>query len=245
MSLAERSRTIQRVCFDLEPREDDLAALGSPERWLIYRSMVRKRLFDVVSNALPRSKRTLGAEAFLNQVAQWLAMTGGPESNLFRCVPNDFAAFALPRFKAADPAWLSDLARYEIARWDVKYAPSKHLPTVEFNFDLAPVLTPSLRILELAYPVHQEPSSKLHSPEATWLCVYRDSEHEVVVWKLNALAANLVRAWIPGDQTMTQSVHGVAAEHGIEIGPEFVDKLSDMLADFIERGILLGSRAHP
>jgi hypothetical protein len=243
MSLAERSRTIQRVCFDLEPCEEDLSALGSAERWLIYRSMVRKRLVDVVSNALPRSKHALGTEAFLDHIAQWLAATGGPKTNLFRRVPNDFVDFALPRWDQAAHAWLSDLAQYEIARWDVKYGPSEHPAIVDFDFELAPVLTPSLRVLQLAYPVHEESSSKPQSREETWLCVYRNEQHEVVVWKLNALAASLVRAWIPGDQSMTQSVHRVAAEHGTEIGTDFVAKLSEMLADFIERGILLGSRA--
>ncbi|MBC7174007.1 MAG: hypothetical protein H5U40_16315, partial [Polyangiaceae bacterium] len=60
----ERGRAITRVCFDASPSEQDLALLGSRERWLLYRSMVRGRLVKVVHSALPRSRAAHGEAAF-------------------------------------------------------------------------------------------------------------------------------------------------------------------------------------
>jgi hypothetical protein len=43
---------------------------------------------------------------------------------------------------------------------------------------------------------------------------------------------------------VAETVQRVAADHGVEIGPAFVEKLSTLIADFITKGILLGGRGH-
>jgi hypothetical protein len=60
---------------------------------------------------------------------------------------------------------------------------------------------------------------------------------------LNPLAADLLQAWRRGEDTVAESVQRVAAAHGTEIGPAFIEKLSALMADFITQGILLGGRA--
>ena len=58
-----------------------------------------------------------------------------------------------------------------------------------------------------------------------------------------AESRDLLRAWIPGDRTMTEAVQAVAQARGTAIDARFIDGLSSLLEDFLGRGILLGSRA--
>lgn len=241
--LAERAEAIRRVCFDLEPSTSDLDALGHQERWLVYRGMVRRRLAEVVARAVPRTKTALGAEGFERVFAEWLG-AGGPKTRYFRLVPADFMNFALPIWRDQSPEWLADLGEYELTRWQVRYASSKHEPGGEFAFDRAAVMNPALALLSPRFPVHEPPRpANSYQPADTRLCLYRDKKHEVVTWELNPLAADLVQAWIPGDKTVAETVQEVAAAHDTEIGPAFVEKLSAMIADFIDRGVILGGRA--
>ncbi len=241
--LADYVRAMQRVCFDLEPSEADLAALGSKERWLIYRDLVRDRLVNVVGVALARTKRTVGSEAFGDTIDQWLAK-GGPTTRYFRYVPRELFEFAISRWRDQGPAWLSDLAQYEITAWDVRYAPPNRVPTGEFAFDCLPVVNPAFKVLRLSYPVHQTPTPPSgYEEEPTILGVYRDKNHKPIPWKLNPIAASLFEAWTWADKPVTETVQEVAAAHNTEIGPVFVEKLSTMIADALERGILLGGHA--
>ena len=236
---------MQRVCFDLEPSDTDLAALGSRERWLVYRDLVRSRLVHVVGVALARAKRVAGDEAFSHTVDDWLA-TGGPKTRYFRYVPRELFEFAIPHWRDQEPAWLSDLAEYEITTWDVRYAPPNRIPTAEFAFDRIPVVSPASKVLRLSYPVHQAPTPPSgYEAEPTILCVYRDKNHKPIPWKLNPLAASLFDAWTRADKPVAETVHEVAAAHNTEIGPAFVEKLSTMIADALERGILLGGLSPP
>lgn len=239
--LADHIEAMQRVCFDAEPSETDLATLGSKERWLVYRDLVRHRLRHVVGVALSRTKATLGSSAFDAHVDQWLA-SGGPATRYFRHVPRDFHAGMIQHWRESHPPWLSALAEYEITRWDVRYAPSIRADVEEFAFDRIPVLNPALTVLRLDYPVHHAPTPEDgYLEEETVLCVYRNRDHKPVSWLLNPLAASLVEAWGRGDASVTETVHQVARAHGTEIGPAFVEKLSAMIADFLTRGILLGA----
>jgi hypothetical protein len=59
------------------------------------------------------------------------------------------------------------------------------------------------------------------------------------------MAADLLEAWQRADQTVAESVQQVAAAHNTQIGPDFIEKLSTLIADFIERRILLGGESPP
>ncbi|MEM9730083.1 MAG: putative DNA-binding domain-containing protein [Myxococcota bacterium] len=232
---------MHRVCFGEHPSEEDLDRLGSRERWLVYRNLVRNRLRHVVGAALPRTKEALG-DAFAESVERWF-QEGGPATRYFRQVPREFHAHAAASWKTSAPPWVSSLAEYEIARWNVRYAPSNDDPVDEFAFDRVPLLNPALQVLRLSHAVHETPTPSDGYPEQpTVLCVYRSKDHRPVPWTLNPIAASLVEAWIGGEKTVTESVHEVATAHGAEIGEAFVEKLSTMIADFLTRGVLLGAR---
>ena len=241
--LADQAKAMQRVCFGTEPSESDLELLGSRERWLIYRDLVRNRLNKVIGVALARTKSAIGAEAFDRAVDQWLA-TGSPKTRYLRYVPSELAEFAIPIWQQSQAPWVADLAGYEITAWEVRHAPRNPTPSAEFSFDRKPVLATAVKVLRLAYPVQNRPTPDAgYEPEATILCLYRDKNHRPVHRELNPLAADLLDAWRGADQTVAESVQRVAAAHHSEIGPNFIEKLSVLIADFLQQDILLGGRA--
>lgn len=234
--LADRAEAMQRVCFDPEPSEADLELLGSRERWLVYRNLVRNRLTHVVGTAMGRTRQAIGDRAFQRMIEEWLSC-GGPQTRYLRHVPSELAHLAISVWQSTEPAWIADLARYEIALWEVWHGPPDPISCEPFAFDRRPVLRHSMRILRLDHPVHQTsmPASGYRA-EQTLLCVYRDAGHEPATRKLNPLAADLLESWQRADETVAESVERVAAEHGIAISPIFVEKLSVLIADFILGG---------
>jgi hypothetical protein len=244
VSLSAYQSAARRVCFQREPSAEDLATLGSAERWLIYRSMVRARLIKVVHAALPRTRKALGEPAMERWLDAWLA-DAPPDTRLFREVPERFVAYAEPRLReAADaPDWVADLAEYEITTWRVKYLESEPGEVVEFHFDRAPAVNPTVTLLHLAHPVLRRPTPEEgYAAEETHLCVYRSADNEAVTWRLNPTAAALLEAWGPGDRPLSETVRAVTQARGTTLDQGYLEKLSAMLADFLERGILLGSR---
>lgn len=243
--LVDRAKAMQRVCFGPEPSEADLELLGSRERWLVYRDLVRNRLNHVIGVALARTKSAIGKEAFGRAVDEWLA-AGGPKTRYLRYVPSELAEFAIPIWQQTEAPWVADLAGYEISSWAVRHGPRNPTPPAEFAFDRKPVLATAVKVLRLAYPVQNKPRADTgYEPEPTILCLYRDKYHKAIPRKLNPMAADLLEAWQRADQTVADSVQRIAAAHDAEIGPDFVEKLSTLVADFIERGIILGGRASP
>lgn len=241
--LTDRVKAMHRVCFGAEPSESDLALLGSRERWLIYRDLVRNRLSIVVDATFGRTKRAIGEEAFSRTFDDWLA-GGGPTTRYLRHVPRELADFALPIWEVAEAPYVSDLARYEITTWNVRHAPPDRADAGDFRFDRRPVIGKAVEMLRLDHRVHEPHRLATEcAPERVFLCVYRNASHGAQSYELNALAADLLAAWKRGDQTVAESVQRTAAVHGTEVGPAFVEKLSAMIADFIERGIIIGGDA--
>lgn len=241
--LGETAKAMQRVCFESEPSEADLALLGSRERWLVYRDLVRTRLIGVIEAALPRTKAAIGKDALARIVDEWLG-TGGPTTRFFRHVPNELADFAIPIWRDTAVEWVPDLASYEITRWTVRHAPSDPIPDVELSFERRPLVGAAVAVLRLDHPVHVAPTPEAgYGHEPLILCVSRNTTHRAVSQKLNPLAADLLEAWQRGEETVAEAVERVAAEHDIQIGAAFVEKLSALIADFIDDGIIVGGRA--
>jgi hypothetical protein len=234
--LADRAKAMQRLCFDPEPSQTDLELLGSAEHWLVYRELVRNRLVHVIGVALRRTRDAVGGKAFGRIVDEWLS-GGGPRTRYLRHVPGELADLAIPVWKATEPPWVADLARYEIACWEARQAPPGADSNEQLAFDRRPVVRPAMTVLRLDHPVHQTPTpASGYDFEPTVLCVYRDASHEPATRKLNALAADLLESWQRADETVAESVERIAAEHDTPIGPAFVEKLSALIADFLVGG---------
>jgi len=244
VSLAEYQSAARRVCFDREPSAEDLATLGSAERWLVYRSMVRARLVKVVHSALPRTREALGDDGLRPFVDVWLA-EAPPDTRYFREVPERFAAHAKPRMREAlaGRPWIADLVTYEIAAWRARYVDAEAPEVVDFHFDLRPAVDPTVALLRLEHPVDRRPTpAEGYAPEAAHLAVFRSADNQARTLRLNPMAFDLLERWMPGNCPLSTSVREVAEARSAVLDPAFVEKLSGMLADFLERGLLLGSR---
>jgi len=243
--LVDHAKAMQRVCFGSEPSDADLRLLGSRERWFVYRDLVRNRLNVVIGVALARTKSAIGKDAFSRAVDEWFC-TGGPRTRYLRYVPSELAEFAIPIWQRTEAPWVADLAGYEISSWEVRHGPRNPMPSAEFAFDRKPVVATAVKVLRLGYPVQNKPTPEAgYEPEPTLLCLYRDKNHKAIPRKLNPLAADLLEAWQHTDQTVAESVQQIAAARNTEIGPAFIEKLSTLITDFLDRRILLGGHSPP
>jgi hypothetical protein len=240
--MRERAEAMTRVCFAAEPSERDLELLGARDRWLLYRSMVRVRLAKVVRSSIPRAREALGEEALKALIDAWLA-DAPPRTRYFWQVPLAFGAFVEGRLPES-PASLADLLRYELARWRATHVETPAPPAVvDFAFDRAPALAPSLVLHTFAHPVHLVGSAEREGSKPTRLAIFRDREHRADAVALNPTASALVEDWLAGERTMAEGVRAVTEARGLKVDQGFIEKLGALIADFLERGLLLGSRA--
>ena len=231
--LADHAKAMQRVCFGAEPSEADLELLGSRERWLVYRDLVRNRLNHVIRVALARTRDAIGEDTFARAVDEWFS-AGSPKTRYLRHIPGELAEFAIPIWQRTEAPWVADLAGYEITTWDVRHAPADPCPRASSPSTAGQSSRPRSEVLRLAYPVQTKPTPGAgYEPDPTILCLYRDRDHRPIPRKLNPLAADLLEAWRRADQTVAESVQRVAAAHHTQIGPEFIEKLSTLIADLM------------
>jgi hypothetical protein len=240
MALIDLERALVAVCFSAEPPAEALAALGGEAAWLVYREMVRDRIWRELRVALPRTCALLPAP-LLERAFAWHLEHEPPRTRFFRELVPSFVHSALPLWDAEPvPRAVGDLARYELALWDVadlEAVPPE--PVNEFAFDRVPVLSRALRCLPVQHAVHT-PGLE---PGEYFLCVQRAADGERPrTWTLTQATYALLQRLSREDEPVTESVKRAAAEQGGRVDAGYVDALCTTLAQFLELGILLGSR---
>lgn len=235
MNLSEYEAAATRVAFDRKPSEADLTLLGDHERWLIYRGLVRSRFFKVVKSALPRFAAVVDVDPL---VISWLA-DAPPTARLFRLLPEQF--FASVDWTAF-PAWQRELAILEISGWIARYDNTPFPETTDFTFQGVPAMNPTAMVLRFEYPVYQVDQTE-YARKPSNLCVYRNVQGKAMMWSLNDMSAALFMRFSRGDADVTTCVKEVCEARGAAIDERFLEKLGEIIAGALERGILLGSRA--
>lgn len=246
MALIDLQRSVVEVCFGLEPRAEQLAALGNERIFRIYRDAIRKRLRAELGVAFKRTFATAGEAAVERAFAHFLD-DSPPRTRFFHAVVGSFAQSAVPFFEREPglPSHVADLCAYEAALWAVADLPdSLSEQVLEFGFDKQAVLAPALRLLALRHAVHVTPEPELgYAPGAYYLCVHRRPEEKRArPWTLNAVSFELMQRFVTDGTTVAEAVQQVAALRGIAVDQNFLDGLCTVLADFIERGVILGGR---
>ncbi len=246
MSVVDIERAVVRVCFAPDAPEDDLLLLGDARVWRIYRDMVRKRLREECRRGLRRTLRAAGSEAFERAFVAHLA-DEQPRTRLFREIVTSFARSAAPRFRADAtlPAYVADLCEWEAALWEVSDLDDRVEPAPgEFAFDKVAVIAPATRLLALGHAVHEKPSGEGGFPaREVYLCVHRRAdERRASTWTLTPVMYAVMLRLAHGGDTVSDAIKHVALERGIAVDQCFLDGLCTVLADFLERGLLLGSR---
>lgn len=241
MALIDLERAMLSLCFRAQPAPDELAQLGDVAGFQVYRELVRERLLHELRGALPRSCAAVPLQT-LERTFAWHLEHRPPRSRFFRDVVPEFVASALPLWAAdaALPSHACDLLRYELALWEV--ADLEHEPAcavLEFAFDRAPLVSPALQLLELEHTVHAKDVERA----PTRLCVHRAPDSDrACSYRLNRTTHALLVLLRTGSESVTESVNRLAAAQGARVDARYVDGLCETLAQFLEVGILLGSR---
>lgn len=245
MSLIDVQRTVVELCCATDVAQDRLTELGDERTWRMYRELVRKRLRGELKNALRRTHAAIGPAAFDRAFEHHMA-NEPPRTRFFHAVVGAFVASAAPllRADASLPAHAADLLEYEGALWAVSDLPDDPgEPVGEFAFDARPVLSPALRLLALRHAVHARPDAGGgYAQGEFFVCVHRrPDEKRGKPWLLNAITYDLLQRFARGEGTVSEVVQQVASARGIALDAKFVDGLCTVLADFLDRGILLGA----
>jgi hypothetical protein len=242
MSLAEVQGAFARVCFDTEPREEDLALLYAPrERWLMYRHMVRARLFQMIKNGLPKSAEVVGPARFDAAIGRYLA-EHGPRTRFIREIVGELVRFALPIWERDPevPGHAVDLVRFEDAKWRAASAPIPELALDAFDFERVPEWNPTLEVLEVSHRVDKNPIDPPRLPLPCTLLVFRKPETtNTWAYGVSGTGAALVRAWRSG-VSCADGARQVL--EGRTPDAKFIDELATVLAELVEQKMILGSR---
>lgn len=243
-SLPDVQRAIARICLDATPNKEDLALLHDPqERWLVYRKMVRSRLFAMARSGLPRTAEVLGKKRFDRSVARYLAERG-PASRFIRDIVHELSEHALPGWESDEslPPHLGDLVRYEATKWRVATVPWESTPETsdELDFSGIPVFNPTVHTTTVRYRVDKQ-NEPLEQPHL--VVVYRKAGDAKIYWYvLDPEGTALFSAWREPERSLADSVKAVLAASRREPSAGFVDGMAGVLADLVEQTIILGSR---
>ncbi|MEY4583366.1 MAG: hypothetical protein RL701_8069 [Pseudomonadota bacterium] len=242
MALVDLQRQLVALCFDAQPSAAEVATLGDARAWLVYRDMVRERIAHQLRVALPRTCALLPAPLF-DAAFVWHLQHEPPRTRFFRELVGAFVASALPLWAADAQHAACDLARYELALWELSDVATPTAPEYRaFSFDAVPVLCPALRLLEVAYPVHL-PDGASAAPQLYYLCLQRVSdEQRPRTFRLTKSTHELLLRMAQSETTLTETLKRLAAQTGLVIDQVYLDALCETLAQFIEDGLLLGSR---
>jgi hypothetical protein len=232
------------------PDHEAMAGVG-PRRLLVYRWLVRAGLEGVVRSFLPRTIARLGEDGFVRAVGAWLH-EAPPRSRFLRDAPGELVEWAREAWPGDPqvPEGLVDLARLEILESEVDAAADPPAPddlVDALALDRPLVFAGALRLASFEHAVHELPrdeddrSAPARAPTA--LLVYRDPRHRVRTLALSPLARAVLQRLIEGEQTVAQAIPAGAAEVGETVDDALLGRMSVLLADLAERGVLRGSRA--
>jgi hypothetical protein len=238
--------------FASDPSDATFAALGADgERWKVYRRMVRSRFLASIEHGFERLRAVVGEDRFQAMVWQFLAASP-PRSHYLRDVPSEFLQFFQKNRhrlfgELALPAFALDLARFEWAELETAYSfeETRAARVGPLAMNAVPLLSPAHRLVDVAYPVHRmgtagHDDTMQAAPFS--LCLYRDPKtHEVATLELTPVTAVMLASMEKETATLTEIVRNAAEAVCVSVDVAFLEALSTLLADLVERGVLLGS----
>jgi hypothetical protein len=245
------ARDLRRFLEARDVAADDIDAIvAAPHRLAVYQSLVRNGLQGVIVRMLPRTRARMNAACagrFDADVARFLQAVG-PRTHYLRDVPHELFAWARPAW-AGDPkvpAYLPDLATYELACFGVAAAESpRGEAPAEITADRPIAFDGSTRLLHHDWAVHElsddEGATDTPAQRDVHLLAYRDAEHAVRWLELTPLAAAIVGRLLSG-YPLEPAVARACERHRTTIAAVAGD-VARLLADLGQRGVLLGARA--
>ena len=219
-----------------------LGAAGGP-RLRVYRRLVRRGLRSVLSGLLPRTVAHLGEHRFDAEVDAWLA-DDPPTTRLLREVPGQFVAARTAAWRDDDTvaAHVADLAAFEVTLARLDAAPAAAIgDAVPLRLDAAVAWHPASAVTTYRFAVHEiEATTEATAvPCPTRLLSYRDPTHEIRHLSLGEVAAAVLTRLRDG-APLQDALRDGAAACGQDLDDTLLGRMSALLADLAERGVVRG-----
>ncbi|HEY7773084.1 MAG TPA: putative DNA-binding domain-containing protein [Marinagarivorans sp.] len=229
------------------------SALSRPERIPVRASEIYEDLFfnnicGFINNCFPVAKSLYSDDTWQlfcrRFFVEWRCHTP-----YFSKIPREFVDYIQSGNHTLDlPPWFGELIEYEWLELDVdicnatplnganKAPPPSHTPSQR-----EPILyaNPTLRNCAFEWPVHRISADyQPEHPEATFLAIYRNSEHRVQFMAMNAVTAALLQVIEQGPCTTLDALERLAAAINHPDPAQIINFGQSLIDDFIQRGIL-------
>ena len=234
--------------LELPAADRELLLQASIPRLLAYHDMANNRLFRTVRTFIGGAATRLGEARLRADMRQWLIETG-PHTPYLRDVPDEFLAWARPRWEAdsALAPWIPELAAHQVMIRTLRNAPLRVAPASETKIDLERAITcnATARLLRYRWAVHRLPAKLPPDLEPKPLggghavLGFRDLEGRPRFVDLEPRAALLVERLLAG-QTLREALFGACEALGEALDDAILSATALTLADLSERHILLG-----
>jgi hypothetical protein len=261
VSIADAPSSIEQLqaerfaSLGVDPRDGEALSLADARRILVYRNLVRGTLHDTIALELERTVARMPPGSFDRTIAAF-CLHELPRSQILRDAAFELAAWATPRWHEDEtlPAYLGDLARYELLEFDV-YCARRQLeedgwqpPAEPQELDAAQSVhfDETVRVARFDYAVHLLPTdvADRSQPElrTVTLLAYCDHEGEMRQLELTEVAATILTLLRLGGTSLGQALQVAARRHDTPIDQRLIDGTAQVLADLAERGAVLGPR---
>ncbi len=238
--LDAHQRAIARLTLGAELDEASLASLGGDRvRWLVYRDLVRNRLWSLLLEALPRTFAAAGSARFGGWFTRYLDEEA-PRTHFVRDVAPAFGRWvraAEAEALASPSPWLPEALSLDLAEHHVGLSAARVDASrlTDFAMDLPAALDPTHQRLRLSWTPEG-------APDARALLLFRHPErHSVETLALTPMAADVLDAMDDGATPAAEAVRAVLARYDVVAGSAFVESFAGLLAELMERGVLRGS----
>lgn len=249
MSLVELQNKIQKVCLDEHASTDILEALGDAQIFTVYRNMVRRRFYSELKFALKHSHHAAGDDLFQTMFNSFMA-DAAVRTRYFYRVPVEFVSWLLnePALFASAPTYLRDLLAFEAGRWEVSDLPGMAAggttpEIIDFSFDLPLALNPTVTLVAVSHAVEHPENRDQKAAKGDVLFFRCSDDAPVQFFRVNGVTAEILRHVQKNMCSIGHAARTVTDRRKIRMDPPFVDGLCGVLADFLERGVILGSYA--
>ncbi|MBK6513476.1 MAG: putative DNA-binding domain-containing protein [Polyangiaceae bacterium] len=233
----------------LHPADLEALAAVDDRSFFAYRHLLRNNLREAIDNQLSRTRALLGERLDADIDAYF--SSGLPTSRYLRDVAFELVDFATPRWRSAQdvPPFAAELALFELRSFEssvaVRPAASAARAVPKLELAAPVVLDESVKVTRYAYPVHElADGARELEARPTALLVYRDRDFELRFLELSPLAASIVERLLAG-AALGEAITASCAAASTPISPELLGEIAQLLSDYAERGIVLGSPADP
>lgn len=248
--MSDDFRAVQRqFSAHLRDPERHPPPAGVEDRRLqVYRELFYNTVEGLLAKSFPVIRDVLDRRAQWQPLVRDFYANARCDSPYFTELPARFVAYLAEEARLPIPPYLPELAHYEWLELVIEIAEDARPGPLDPEGDLlrgAPVLNPVYRIAQYHWSVSRiaadwTPDAPLASPMRVLL--YRDADDAVRFVEINALTAALIEqldaaAALSGQQQLqrlAEQLPQIPADQILHFGAE-------MLADFRERGIILGT----